>query len=288
MNTEKKMSNTIIIVILMILVIGLSGYIIYDKVINSESNITEKDDKESEKEVEEEKVIVTEENALEVYKVLESKYALELPGSGYAYNYFSSLYDNKKVVVDDTFTEIDKLTMAYLELSEEDIERFINEDLSDYMHVSKDTFAIEKLSEKYYMLFGKNEEFEAKDFESYIAGDCTVVEDNYECWHAVGGGESDFTYMETKYKDFEYKKDELYIYEYAVFYEGFPGEDITYYKGISWDEESYSPILIDEIAEVNEDNLMSKDNLDKYAVYKHTFKIDKEGNYYLYSTEPVK
>ena len=274
----------------MILVIGLSGYIIYDKVIKSESNITEKDDKESEKD-KEEKIVVTEEDALEVYKVLESEYALDLPGSGYAYNYFSSLYDDKKVIVEDVFSEDDKLTMAYLELSEEDIERFINDDLSDYMHVSKDTFAIEKLEEKYYMLFGKNEEFEAKNFESYIAGDCSVLEDNYECWHAVGGGESDFTYMETKYKSFDYKDDELYIYEYAVFYGELPGEDATYYKGISWDDDSYSPILTDEIAElsgVSSDNIMTEENLDKFAVYKHTFKIDKEGNYYLYSTESVK
>ena len=131
----------------------------------------------------------------------------------------------------------------------------------------------EKLEKAYHKLFGDDKVMPLKDFAIEVTGVCLYSEekDDYLC-HGEVGGDTSFEKWETRYDHFEMAGNAIEIYDRFI---------MTVYD-IDGEKYYNTPY-------VNEDKLIDFDTKDfsKGGLYRHTFRKDKNGKYYWYSSERV-
>lgn len=272
---EKKNKGLIItIIILAICVLGLGGFIIYDKVINKE-------------EIEENTLSDKQLDILgkSLYKKVMNVYSVD----------YYPFFDQNRLYQDDFDNEA-KLSIAYnyvlrnqiigtsntlKNLQDMDLpvtEYFCGEDGTNcqYDVISKDDFL-----SAYYSIWGYEENVTIELFSTYNLYNCDLYNDNIYCLPYIGGFEG-FDFQLINYYKTEKKDGDILVF--AKFDR--IGDNDTIYKD---PEETIK--LIDNI-EINVDEYLDGtyiEKLEKYiadgGVIKVTFKLDKLGNYYWYSSE---
>ncbi len=131
----------------------------------------------------------------------------------------------------------------------------------------------EKLEKAYHRLFGDDKVMPLKSFAIEVTGVCLYSEekDNFLC-HGEVGGDTSPEHFETMYDHFEMAGNAIEIYDRFIM--------ITY----DIDGKKYY-----DSPHVDEDKLIDSNTKDfsKGGLYKHTFRKDKNGKYYWYSSEKV-
>ena len=250
---KKKKSNkgVIVIIILIIALLGISGYIIYDKVINKEEIRKEKKEPEIKEVTEEEKNTLLEQ--INVYTP-----------------YFA---DNYPITEKSTLDNQEVLYFASMQLENK---------FSDFMESD-----LEKVLEKY---FGDNHSYVHEDINCF-AGDGILYEYDsakrtytYEDMHAHGG--AGIYPAEIYYID-GYRKAEKYTVKVNILYgdycSGTCGPAIEYYKNVEDSIHGENQVLgpfEDYHSLTEEEYQMVKNSL---PITSFTFIRDKDGNYGLES-----
>ncbi len=302
---EKKKSSSIVIiivVILSVLVLGLGGYIVYDKVLKGNDK---QEEKEQEDKKEEEKEDNKNSGKLSEGKI--NKLLVDLP-----YYWFSSvedepmkigLFTNSKVTFDNLNQNVllsrltketsfdnkkESSTSCRAALNEQDVKNVLGNYESvvlDASHcISLDN--LRQISKEMY----NNDNFNLKENELIpIPGGASIFyKGKVYFYHGAGA-----TAIKKQTIDYKYEEssDELYVYEKMVlFTDGLTYEGNTMKSPCYSDEVSKSFATIDITSnmwigdtDINYD--FSKYN-ESLKEYKHTFKKNSSGNYYWYSTEP--
>lgn len=147
----------------------------------------------------------------------------------------------------------------------------------------------EKLEEAYYKLFGNDKEMPLMQFTKFFTGACTnsKEKDDFICFNTVGGKENG-SRAETKLEKYKKKKDSIEIYDCYVWVE--VEDNLNYYENIYYKtwliedkfaSETYDYLMLNDKKGTNLEKTELKDDIFKQgALYKHSFKKDKNDNYY--------
>lgn len=256
----------ILIVVLVIAVLCLGGYIIYDEVLKEDEVKVECVDNNDDQ--------VTGMSQEEIDNLGEMLFNKTLVHGG---NDDYMLYGNN--VTYESLSNGEKLKVAsllipnyFFTLSE--YERTGN--YPDYCYDSVECLS-KSLSayvlENYYKdIFGQNSSMEKGDFDS-----CKFQNDEINCYADFITGDIDKTNY-FRYDSSEMNDRELLVYSY---YLGICGDDVyNVYRGDIYTN-------VEEYEQLNEDELYKKFG-DKASKYKLTFNQDNNGNWYWVSTELVK
>lgn len=308
MEENKNKKFVIIIVVLSLLLIGTTGYIVYDKVFrNSKDQDTiqknenntlehlEEEDSEVENENEEfsdesetvknEKIKISEVEVKKIYydifnygnqqEIIEFRKASD---SGFDFMY--NAYDSKKVIIKQDFVYDELMEFVFRKIPNNKI-KSESQSSNDGSVTETNEFLISDLEEAYKFYFGENKEW--KNFEAgYPLGNCKVKGDYYKCNAYLDAGFGDTVSDEaflTVYDKYETDENNIYVYDKAIY---FNGNNNRFYK------KYVSGNFISEVK-----SLRGKDitellkNKSELLTYKHTFKQNSDGTFYLYSSEPV-
>ncbi len=130
----------------------------------------------------------------------------------------------------------------------------------------------EMLEKAYHNMYGQDKKMPLTSFTKHVIGACVYSKEkaNFLCFTQTGSDTS-LNHGETKYERFVENEDSIEIYDRYI------------WTRVTPDGESYYKSRFNEKELIN-----SKDkDFSKGALYKHTFKKDKDGNYYWYSSERV-
>lgn len=200
----------------------------------------------------------------------------------------NGFYEDKKVTYEDI---IEKNAMAYYynrieskeikfsscidakkypniyDLCQEDSSWVVGEYALHY-----ELFEAKLLEEAYKKTYGEDKIFEKNDFDVYTALTCNYYEnlDEYICHTRPTGWYNDEAEA-TKTIKAEKVNDWLEIYDYYV-YGGYDGT----YKDYKKTQKISDKLVWD-----------NNDLIEKGTIYKHLFKLNKDGEYYWYSSEPI-
>lgn len=281
-NEEKSMAKQnagviIIIVGLLIAILGLGGYIVYDKYISDDEpeKVENKEEKEEEKETALNDNAVKEQLAKSI-TILEGAELYQDGGkSGY---YFQGDVYAKNIKSEDIKDE-DKL-YALLKYSYRNDYNFT----VDYNANDSGNTKIadgEKINQAYKFIFGENiNNFKPKD------GGCPGFEYNDSTKKYTGrsacGGTSQ-CWIDTYNNKYTVKGDNYYVYvnfgAYCAVENGGSKAFTNYEHNKAYDGE----VTID-----NNSHFITEENHDKFSEYKYTFTKTKDGDYKFVSVEKVK
>lgn len=266
MKTEKKKNpnHTITIVVLIILIIGLSSYIIYDKFIsNNNENITN-----DTKQLTDEQI-----NKLMSY----------IPKYGSSpYEKIKDAYSGENHTI-DTINEEVLLYMATnnSDTSDVSINVLSQEIIDNFKDIT--IWNVSDVNETLKTMYNKTS---VSIKEAPSPGGIIIKDNSYYCY-GVGAGAYGFE-KESKIISHNFENNDLIIYEKAGF---FATADSLYTyvfdNSYSLHLDSNHENAMKEI-EQNRNDLAREyinDNWDLFKTFKHTFKQNKNGDYYWYSTE---
>lgn len=249
------MKKNILIVVLTILVVGLIGYIIYEKE-------TVKDNVKPVKEENKKEIKLSKDELNDYLKKVPTALEINLDTK--------DAYNGSKMTIND----IDDGTLygnVYMN-SEATNDRPNN--IEEYgtidRCVTKQSF--DKVLKSFYNTSKDIDKF------SYISG-TVYKKDNYYC-NVIGQGSLELKKI-SKLEKYNIDNNNLYIYETAGFKEEKMGEELSFsiYKNPKYDD-----VIGVESATVSDSDLLNK-YASSFGKYKHTFKKDSTGNYYWVSTE---
>jgi len=285
---ENKKNNKgliAIIIILTLCILGLVGYIIYDKALIKENN--EKKTL-STKSTTITTTIKKEENLEKIAQNLEKKLLTDDGTSGLYYDYINiNDVNNAKFIVFNIKQYILENKINY-SASMDGCGVEINE-TNGYV-ISKDI--INKYIQKKYNTTNNYDILESKYIPFSTGGTEHVVSngDNYiiGCLAQSGGISKIFN----KYQKIEQEKDRIYLYDNAI---SCHAEMQDHYCTKEVDTNLYENVIFDaNNSNTNIDTFEDMANhifsnlLDKTNTYKHTFIKSEDGSYYWHSTEIVK
>lgn len=298
-NVVEKPKKRIVLKMLLMLIIGIllgggAWYLI-------DSNIIKKDDDNKTndtKEVKEEKL-----ESLDVNSELVTNLLSYIPGKNMVFdtiklNEERSIYLDKKVTISDMKDAVILYTVVNNGLSNKG--RIYDDETMEvyeegYVDENGSTicdwcaYSGELVQNKVRELYGDFSKVDNQDF-SYYEESCRYSEakDYYYCENGGGGPRPDNI---TKVYKAEESDDAIYIYEKYLFLSNdWDEDDITILSRTLWD----NILMQNKIDSWNkeEDTKTTEEIMTKYesqaSLYKHTFKKNKDGNYYYYSTEPIK
>ena len=287
---EKKNTGLIVlIVVLSIAVLGLGGFIIYDKVLNNDSknnsNEINKEDNEISNVSKEEVLWLNDTLVQNLYNMV------IFPGDDILGNWY--FYENEKVTLDNISNDT-KLYMAYTQLNKNDIEY-----KEDNLHGTK-SFDINQFEIGMKNVFGNNITYEKNDFMPEMC-DCeykyNADQQKYICEIGGCGGPGE-SYVDRKLYNAVKISDEIILYEKFAFINIneiiFSNSDPKYdgpKAGIYKDTKSKNAIKT-WIKDVdyfynNKPNYNFDDYIDQMSMVKYTFKKGDDNSYHFYSSEIV-
>ncbi len=280
---EKKNKKGLIVlfVILIILVLGLGGYLVYDKVIKKDEVKTEKKKTEDKKEEIKEINLAKDDKIVKELLIYTGNYT-NLPIS--FIHAYTTLYSNNKTDI-ASISDVDKFTMArnyYL---------FLN-DLKYLIEKEDNPIILDKDMETYInKIFGSNTY--GKMNKNSLNGDLGPNSDGY----ISGCNNSQLVWYETK-KQYEFsyecggldprKMNTEFIGAKKITKNGITTIEIDlaiYF--VSENEEIYSDIIVSEYKGELKNNIGNKLDINKLSKYKHTFELDKNGNYIYKTVEKI-
>ena len=297
MISVSKKAYIITIIFLIVVILGLGGYIVYDKFFD----VKENDIKENQGSLEDVRK-KQEENKVDVEKL--GKELFEMTKDAWGGDYYYYFYPdnislnnnnttNDKKYYNNMFNE-SRIITAFN--SSTDVKKYDN--VRDCLGFEKEflvsSVSKNSLEDSYHKIFGSDKEvifendreFESSTEKNYFSKDamtaCRLENDMFNCYRLEGGDMNGFRSL-IKYYKTEKNNDELYVYSKVV------STNLTYnYKGFSESEVigSNKVELFDRAYENIENNW--SELVDKAATYKLTFKKDTNDNYYWVSTELVK
>ncbi len=244
------------IVILVIVVLGLGGFIIYDKVLKPQPPIEEK--KENDKEQDNNYNEMINKDLLEAYgKILFER--VDVFFSNSYYPFYNNVNQN----------EIDKLPVIFGMVKKvQDVSMYndhekcaIDPSVSDFSPCYDLIISIDDFEKKYHEIFG---------FDAII---------DYNTFNYVQGG-----------TEYLIKKDDYRLYAYPSYIGGVDDEIISqsHYEGIEQVDNDLVitvKVITGERGEIEQAYEKEKDNLGSYKV---RFKKDSTGNYYWYQSDYIK
>lgn len=289
---ENKGKNKILIAIIILLLLSnvcFIGFIIYDKVNNKDGNEQKDEVKEDQNNDEQKDDEEEQKTNLEVSETEAKKTYYDIIHDGEekiitdGFSFLESYYNDKKVVYTQDIKFGDIIGDLHYKLPDEKVEHSFK-DLSNNKYQDFNKFLISDIKEIYKFYFGEKEEW--TNFESgYPLGVCNINGDYYECKfeHEGFGFEDDGISFLSAFDKYETDSENLYVYEKAVYYYGdsLKGDFYT-----SYDDYELKNELV-ELEQKAPEILLEPQYRDKFLTYKHTFKQNSDGTFYLYSTEPV-
>lgn len=276
-----------------------------DKIINQENQEIQEQEDTSEGEKVEIKEVVKEVRKLNLN--VEGDFITLLYGKLTTYNSFlplvynvekttfDSLSDNNKLLYTLSNSKSIKMSLRQVASKLDNKMTYTEQEMSNY---SADKIEIKDASKKYKSIYGADKEIPLIDADTGMGYVYEYVpEDNCFYGHSyMGGGGSSFSYK-TNITKCEANEDgtEVYIYEDFIAM----NQTKSSSEGNLWTlytDSGQSNIVKDDILETYSngnslfENMSKEEFLNKYLEtngvnYKHTFKLDDDGNYYWYSTE---
>ena len=291
MEDNKNKKLVIVIIVLCLLLVGMTSYVVYDKVINvpkkqSVLQQTEKDsdnDDISNKEDEERNLDVSLEEAKSAYYRIfnrgkEEKIVDDQSGSDSGFSLLHSFYNNKMVTVKENDFYAELMLFSFDKLPDNKYEVKNGNYNNNYVTTHK--FLVSDIKSVYESYFGENNKWQNFN-ASYPLGTCKVEGEYYNCESEGSFGDTwDGTGFLTSFVKFETDKENLYVYDKALYYSGMD-DDIVFYNSERLEKE------IVALKGKNKNVILDDSFNDKMLWYKHTFKQNTDGTFYLYSTEPV-
>ena len=299
---KKGKGKNVLIVFLVIIVLGLAGYISYDKYFYK---YFEKENvKVEKKETKKSKLTDLDIDSKEV-KDLHEKLVDEVNfhDSGSVYNSFKTDVNNlpieallSLVISDIKFgSETDNVPCSeILENGAWEKSAWKNDTCSGESSWARVNISTENIKKGVINIIGREQEKNYK-YESFsLNGDgalvCAYYNNNYSCYDAQGGGtEPDFG--ESKIiKATKDQDDNIYIYDkYLMFKTDENSNELVYHVYNTFDKKKELNQCkdIDGNNDCNYENYIKIYGNDDINTFKHTFKKDIDGNYYWYSTEIV-
>lgn len=301
---NKSTGKTVTIIILILIILGLGGYIAYDKlIIEKNAPQTEKTEEKNEN-IEENKLNDEDIKAYLEYIPFENDDNVLLcswnPTKGYNCENevkYLDAYSSSKATKEEISDEL-MLRMAIYKSEELDMSEFFE---SDFDLCGEDENGNKRscMMGQYYSandvinnikkMYNRN--VEPKDFS---AGGCQVYYKNDAFAVGCSAGNNPPAKI-NKIDSYEIKDDELLIYEKALFIYELTTKtnnfiDITLQTAYKEDNiiKSFNVENYDANNISTEAKEFAEDNLDSANKYKHTFKKNNNGEYYWYSTEIVK
>lgn len=287
---EKKTNKGLVIVIicLLLVIVGLSGFIVYDKVLkNSKSEVSGQNNEflDNEKVEEQKDLEVSESEAKNMYyKIFNRGKEQKMEDIGFCGSYVPapySFYANKKIVINEDGNYKELMEMALQKIPDNKKETSSKKSGGATIYTEK--FLVSDIKAAYKSLFGEPKEF--KNFGIYkIEGEYYIGKAKYY----IGSGDEcmdrNLSFLST-FKNYETDKENLYIYDKAIYYfeEYNENDDIErkFYNSINGNQE------IVDLRNKNKEVILDDAYSDKMLLYKHTFKQNSDGTFYLYSSEPV-
>ena len=282
MEKSKNTGLVVTIIILVIALLGASGFIVYDKFINTTPNEKEEEKVEDNNKEDNTETEVSTENFL-----IKSLYNMvQFPADNYFEKWY--FYKNPKVNFNTIDNDI-KLWMAYTQIPDS----AIKEKTADNMDNMIRYFDISELDIAMQKVFGNDISY-SKDSFYPISCECEYKYDStnnqYSCVVNGCGGPNTSYVLGSLYKAFK-NEESIILYEKFAYinidklvYDGSSIDNNYKDSGIYKDVDSN--ILIEKI-----NNLESKIDIsnyyDKLSMVKYTFNKDENGQYHFYSSEIV-
>lgn len=280
--TKNNKGLILLVIILIISVIGLAGYIVYDKVISKESDNKEEVTKVEEKE--------------EIKDITNTELAKGLHSTLITKDKASGLYFENKV----TSLEVSNADLIVFNIKNYLTDNNINLGESEQIKCAGDGFEtidecgshkINKSDITTYMQnkYNNNIKYElSKDLNKFyeLYGTYVVVSNDETYEIMADSSASGFFFIKSKLVKAEQDDEYVYIYDKAVFCTAGAGSFYFYnmmHDGLYSSTEEDSLLSIEEKAEDILNNLS-----DKLDTFKHTFKKDSDGIYYWVSSEMLK
>lgn len=257
--TNKGVGFLIIVVALLVVIIGLGGYVLYDKILSEDSKISteEKVKKEEKKEEKEVALDVTSKEVTDLFNSITSGWNKYCGVD----NYFA----DKKVTVDDIDNDLASSIMLYNLIE------------SGVKHAEGSTFTKKQVEDIIVKLFGKKYKYTYKTINSCPSFTYDEAKELYTAGPSGCGGICGPHNMKKVVKATKTdSKIELYV---RVLFVG-SGENIKYYN----DYKTTKEVSV----ETNENGfaLENDANYQKGSLYKMTF-TKEDNNYVFTSSEPV-
>ena len=287
----KENKNKILIAIIILLLLSnicFITFIAYDKRNNKDDDKQQDEAKEEDKEKEESKtnLEVSETDAKKVYYDILSDETKDENGITYdtlgTDSSFSSrhiFYSDKKIIIKEDLDYDTLMQIAYYKIPDDKIEYSFT---SSRINTK---FLVSDIKEVYTNYFGENNEW--KNFNGTLLGTCTIRSEYYNCvFDGVFGDELTGIHFLTAFDKYETDSENLYVYEKAVYYfEDTWGDEKSSFYTSCVDHNLEKEVV--ELKGKDPKVLLDEQYRDKFSTYKHTFKQNSDGTFYLYSTEPV-
>lgn len=278
--TNKEKNNTpliVILIIMAILLLGLGGYIIYDKILNkpeippigeTETNNDLDDDNQ--------KIEKVKEISVNSDIVTQLVYPQNDTGLGKIYNSGAQYWDYKDITIDTLGRTVMMQNAA----------RVINPDKS--IPQDADYYSASKIKASFQKIYGPDANYADGKLDSNST--CSFISDYdsstkmYIAYAGCGADTIGYTVQNAKIYKAEQDEEYLYVYEYVQSYLVIP-EDLDDYDSA---EKAYllnkNGEKAKEINYVNREKIVNEMIADGEAsTYKWTFKKQSDGNYYFYS-----
>ena len=261
-------------IILVLIILALCGYLVYDKVYNKGSNEQVKDTEVTKDEEVTDEVKKFNEDDLDKYVI---------------YRYFNGYLDEeyKKQVVVGSLNESDYINFDCSEYEgsgnyKKEEDRYI--DFENFNICTGKRISYDTLNNKYHELFGGKAEFSKDDFSSSLTKYVYYPDKEYfELFIAYGTGIEDFGGIVPVITNIEYKDNKAIVDAKVAKYECY-GADCAF-DGVITDE-GITPIDFNLNSSSKSDiKKIAKENyMDKFEIYEFTFYNENE-NYKLESIE---
>ncbi|MBQ6840989.1 MAG: hypothetical protein IJO63_02610 [Bacilli bacterium] len=287
-----------IIVGLVVVIVGLVGYIVCDKILddkvgqNSTNEVIDKEENKDDNnevlngdtEEDVENIPVPNPIVADLYNYYDMRTyetnidairTINIFSDGIGWNRYKLLYSNDIKVIQTFFDAEDKLEMA-----REKLRPVAGGEEENY--ITK--FLVSDLKAEYEKFFGSIDNVNFTNYSDNVLGECKIEGEYYVCKGGPGGTLAGPNALYMKYKGYDFSGEEIFIYQYVVFY-----DDTKYFKNYDWSSASNGyQNEIPDLVNKSKEEVFAKENLEKLSVYKQTYKKNDKGNYYLYSIEPVK
>lgn len=279
-SVKNTKSTTLVIVMLIIVILGLAGLVFYqNKLLDKEREKVNSNKTDNTTSEVEQKRFSEEElnNYLKMVPYLQEYNS----DAGYKemYDYDEDAYTDKLVTANDLNEKL-LLAQAYRHAERTDTKEEINHPAcgdnkcSAFIYVKEETFK-KTVKDMYNIDTIKADAFNT--MESYV----TLV-DGYYAALSFRGNTPIHKY--NKLIKYEVKDNDLVIYEKVLFTAGISGFE---YILKTTNSDLSTSLIQPTLGDYDEVRKYVLNNIDSGNTYKHTFKVNNEGNYYWYSSELV-
>lgn len=291
-NKSPKKNNSLLLFLIIIL-IGVFAFFAYKFLIEDKKETENKEtNKLNNQEVEK---ISTELLNNIIHKTRTSEngiYEINKRTSDYGYDHTQKYYPNQLQIINNWETK----TKVYHAIEFVDKNKIVStEKIVEQEPQRTSIIKLSDFKETYQNIFGKDKEVPTPDFYSDSYGNCKVINDTYTCVLGTVGGMATCSTANIKVTNDKVKlvEDELHIYEKGIYIGCEEGE---YYKTEDlFKEDINNPtfenridLQIKELKGININTLLNDSKYDSQLVrFRHIFKKNSDGTYYLYSNERV-